>query len=105
MPNWKSLIGAGKGVVVFTRKGCQYCAKAKSLLGDLKVNYSNQDVTTWEEADKNLLKTESNHSTFPNIWLNTNHIGGYDKLNELYITKKLFDMLKEANISYQDPKP
>ena len=104
MPYWRSLVGAGKGVVVFSRKGCQYCAKAKSLLGDLKIDYSNQDVTAWEEADKNLLKTESNHTTFPNIWISARHIGGYDRLNELYTTKKLFELLKEDKISFEEPK-
>jgi len=65
-------------VAVFARKGCSYCAKAKSLLKGAGLDFEelmlNQDYTDLT------LRAVTGRTTFPQVFVNGEHIGGADEL-------------------------
>jgi len=71
-------------VSVFSREGCPYCARAKGMLRDAGIHYEelvlNRDYT---EAS---LRAVSGRSTVPQVFVNGDHIGGSEDL-EQYLVK------------------
>ena len=101
---WKTMVGKGKGVVLFTKSSCGMCTKAKSLLSEYSVPFKNYDVDQWNHTQVTDLASGSGHPTLPNIWLETTKIGGVEQLEQAVANKRLFFMLKEANISFNKEK-
>ena len=63
-------------VTVYSKPNCQFCDKAKALLTQLKIEYTEKVVTkdiSLEELFKELGKTVR---TIPQIVIDENHIGG-----------------------------
>jgi glutaredoxin-like protein len=71
-----------KDVTIFTRKGCEFCARAKGMLRDAGIHFEelvlNRDYT---EAS---LRAVSGQSTVPQVFINGVHIGGSESL-EAYL--------------------
>jgi len=67
-----------KDVTIFTRKGCEYCSRAKGMLHDLGMDYEelvlNRDYT---EAS---LRAVCGRSSVPQVFINGEHIGGSEEL-------------------------
>jgi len=79
--------------VIFSIEGCNYCAKAKKLLADMKLKHHIVDVPA---NKKNFYKTAHSMKTFPQIFYHTRDnliikIGGCDELET--ILKILTDLL------------
>lgn len=101
MSLWRTVTGAGKGVVVFSKRNCPYCVKAKGLFTDLGVAFTAHEVDRWDPEEVFNLKTESKHSTFPNIWIEDRLVGGFDNLKELDKSKQLYKILDQYKVSYK----
>ena len=74
-------------VTVYSKPACQFCDKAKALLTQLKIEYTEKVVTkdiSLEELFKELGKTVR---TIPQIVIDENHIGGYNELTEYFADK------------------
>ena len=74
-------------VIVYSKPACQFCDKAKALLTQLKIEYTEKVVTkdiSLEELFKELGKTVR---TIPQIVIDENHIGGYNELTEYFADK------------------
>ncbi|MDE5061357.1 MULTISPECIES: glutaredoxin 3 [Wolbachia] len=89
-----------KNVVIYVKKGCPYCIKAKDLLDRKGVEYEEIDVLKNSDLF-NDIKSKYNVRTVPQIFINDKHIGGCDKLMDLEKEEKLDDMLNN-NDSYID---
>jgi glutaredoxin len=65
---------------VLTRNDCDYCEKAKQLLVDDKVPYSQTNIL----ADPIIIKLMivAGLKTVPQIWCEHEYIGGYNELRE-----------------------
>ena len=67
-------------VEIYTSMFCGYCVRAKKLLSQKGVSFTEQDVT----ADKNgrMLMTSraGGRTSVPQIFINGDHIGGCDEL-------------------------
>ena len=100
MSNWKSMVG--KGVVWFAKEKCPNCSKAGDLLSKIGVKNDRINVDKWNTEDIKKMQTESEHMTFPNIYLNNMHIGGYERLENMYSSRKLYHILKQEGISYRE---
>ena len=61
---------------------CPWCIKAKALLDSYCVKYDEFDISTSESA-KNTMR-HYGLKTIPQIWINDQHIGGYNELVEYY---------------------
>jgi ribonucleoside-diphosphate reductase subunit M1 len=75
--------------IIYTKENCKYCKWAKTFL-------SNKEITFIEIKDK--LPDIENVKTYPQIFHNGKHIGGFDKLYEY--TKGTFDFDKLYEIAY-----
>ena len=65
---------------VLTRNDCDYCDKAKQLLVDDKVPYSQTDILDDPIIIK--LMIVAGLKTVPQIWYENDYIGGYNELRE-----------------------
>jgi glutaredoxin 3 len=70
-------------IEVYTTKTCPYCVRAKNLLNQKDVDFSEIDVTGDDAGREALLKKSNGMRTVPQIFINDKHIGGYDNLAEL----------------------
>lgn len=64
---------------LFTRPGCGYCVAAKQLLVKKNIKYVERDITDrthWDEIKSRV----PGFRTVPQIFLDGQHIGGYDDL-------------------------
>ncbi len=75
---------------IYSKDYCQYCVRAKALLDKLGIEYdefvigdagsktlnANQQWATRED----LLERAPNARTVPQIWLDSEHVGGYTEL-------------------------
>ena len=72
-------------VIVYSKPACQFCDKAKALLTQLKIEYTEKIVTkdiSLEELFEELGKTVR---TIPQIVIDKNHIGGFNELREYFV--------------------
>ncbi|APR98226.1 glutaredoxin [Wolbachia endosymbiont of Folsomia candida] len=90
-----------KNVVIYVKKGCPYCIRAKDLLDKKGVKYEEIDVLKNSDSF-NVIKSTYNVRTVPQIFIadeNGNyidHIAGSDKLMDLEREGKLDDMLSDS---------
>ncbi|MGI9354102.1 MAG: glutaredoxin family protein [Rhizobiaceae bacterium] len=66
-------------VEIFTGPGCGYCDKAKALLKEHELAFSERDISETEgirEFRERLPRVKS----IPQIFIDGEHIGGYDDL-------------------------
>ena len=67
-----------KSVFLFTKKGCPFCAKAKTDLHDRKMSY--EEVTIGEGVSLVALKAATGSLTVPQVFIDGKLIGGSDDL-------------------------
>jgi len=65
-------------ITVFSRPGCEYCAKAKSLLLERGLAY--EELVLNRDFTDRSLRAVAGGTTFPQIFVNGSHIGGADDL-------------------------
>jgi len=80
-------------VVIYTREFCGYCARAKSLLESKGVDYVEYNATHAPEKRQEMIAKASGASTFPQIFINDEHVGGCDDIHALDRAGKLDPML------------
>jgi glutaredoxin 3 len=82
-------------VVIYTRPFCGYCARAMSLLNEKGVAF--EEIEAGMDPDKRHEMVErSGRSTFPQIFIGGQHIGGCDEMMALERAGKLDPMLSAA---------
>ena len=89
-------------VVVYSKEHCPYCKKAKALLKEKKVKFkelmADRDKKVFDEM------VESQRTTFPQIFIDEKHLGGYDDLFSLESTGKLNKILGIKAPKQKKPK-
>ena len=83
-------------IEIYSADYCGYCQRAKALLDTLDLKYNEQNLE--EEGvleDFRTLGEDLNVHTIPQIFINQNHIGGFDELNKLVQSGKLWDLIGE----------
>jgi len=68
-------------VVIYTKRYCPYCVRAKSFFESHSVAYKEIDITNDHEK-LNQLKAETNFMTLPQIFIDGRFIGGYTDMIE-----------------------
>ncbi|BCH58085.1 glutaredoxin 3 [Agrobacterium vitis] len=79
-------------VIIYTRKYCEYCARAKALLTTKGVAFTEVDATGNAELRQEMVD-KSGRNTFPQIFIDATHVGGCDDLHALERAGKLDPML------------
>ncbi len=83
-------------VEIYTRPGCGYCSAAKSLLTRKNAPFREFDVSTDPNLRGEMIERAHGGSTFPQIFIDGNHIGGCDDLYALDRGGKLDGMLAQG---------
>ncbi len=64
---------------IYTTQTCPWCQRAKVLLDRHGIEFTEIDVSTDVEKQAEMIE-RSQRQSVPQIFLNGNHIGGYDDL-------------------------
>lgn len=80
-------------VVMYTTPWCPYCIRARGLLDDKGVAYTDINVSG-NAALRDEMERRSGRHTVPQIWINDQHVGGCSELMALERAGKLDDMLR-----------
>jgi glutathione-dependent peroxiredoxin len=67
-------------VAIFTREGCGFCAKAKTLLTELGYNYA--EIPLSHTTRSRVIGAVTGAKTVPQIFINGEHIGGLEALEQ-----------------------
>jgi glutaredoxin 3 len=67
-------------VTIYTRDGCGYCVRAKSLLTEKGVDFVENNATSKPEFRAEMIAKANGGSTFPQIFIGDKHVGGCDDL-------------------------
>eukprot|EP00439_Symbiodinium_sp_Y106_P025380 s1138_g3.t1 len=86
---------AAPDVVIYSRPGCAYCAKAKSLLKQRSVSFGVVDIAAEEERRAEALE-RSKASTVPQVFVGSRCLGGFDDLRRLDEAGRLLEALKRS---------
>lgn len=70
-------------VEIYTTKTCPYCIRAKNLLNAKDVDFVEHDLTGDDAAREFLVRKSNGMRTVPQIFINGQHVGGYDNLAAL----------------------
>ncbi|OGT42574.1 MAG: glutaredoxin 3 [Gammaproteobacteria bacterium RIFCSPHIGHO2_12_FULL_37_34] len=80
-------------ITIYTKENCPYCRMAKELFAARHLTFEEIRIDL-DEAKREEMIRLSNRRTVPQIFINSQSIGGYDDLTSLVKTGKLDAMLK-----------
>jgi len=83
-------------VKIYTTNWCPSCISAKKLLETLDIQYEEINIEKENLSRKKLLELTGGYS-IPQIIINKQYIGGYDKLLYLHQNNKLKKLLNGKN--------
>lgn len=70
-------------VEIYTKSFCPYCARAKKLLDDKSVDYSEYEITMDADKRSEMIQRADGRTTVPQIFIDDRHVGGSDDLADL----------------------
>ena len=79
---------------MYTGPFCNYCEAAKRLLARNNATYNEIDISKVDGAMDEMNKKAKGKRTIPQIFIDEEHIGGYDEVRALEKENKLQDILK-----------
>jgi len=82
-------------VTLYTSAWCPYCRRARDLLAQKKVDFSEINVEDDLKFREEMI-ARSNRRTVPQIFIGDKHVGGFDDLFELDRSGELDRLLQGA---------
>ncbi len=82
-------------VTVFTTDYCPYCVRAKNLLNQQKIPFTEVDLTHNDEL-REQVGAKAKMRTVPIIYFGELLIGGFDDLNRVHQAGQLAQKMEEA---------
>ena len=76
-------------VVIYTSSLCGFCYKAKVLLNNFNIEFSEINIDNDYDKRKEMILKANGKTSVPQIFLGSLHIGGCDDLHELARENKL----------------
>ena len=67
-------------IEIYTKNMCSYCIKAKSLFQSKALPIVEYNIQLEPSRLSEMLERSNGSKTFPQIFINDKHIGGYDDL-------------------------
>ena len=84
-------------VEIYTWKFCPFCIRAKALLNEKGVNYTEYSIDGDNDARTKMSERAGGLRTLPQIFINEKSIGGCDDLYELERNNKLNELIGLGN--------
>ena len=81
---YSMLVNDGVVVAIFTKPGCQFCAKAKKALQDKGLSY--EEIVLGKDATVTSVRAITGKMTAPQVFIGGKYIGGSEDL-EAYLAK------------------
>jgi glutaredoxin 3 len=81
-------------VEIYTWSRCPFCIRAKALLDDKAVDYTEYCIDGDEVARAQMAKRANERRSLPQIFINDQHIGGCDDLYDLEAQGNLDPLLQ-----------
>lgn len=81
-------------IEIYTSPFCGYCSRAKSLLDSKGAEYEETDVMM-DDQKRAEMRSRTNRTSVPQIFINGQHIGGSDDLAALEQAGKLDALLAQ----------
>jgi len=69
-------------IKLYSRENCIWCVRAKALLQENNLNYTEIDLTDDTKRDQFYKEVGRNVATVPQIYFDDTRIGGYNELRE-----------------------
>jgi len=82
-----------KPVTIYTRPFCMFCSRAVALLKQKNVNFNEIQAGMSTELRTEMIQRSNGGSTFPQIFVGDEHIGGCDDMLALDRAGKLDALL------------
>jgi len=80
-------------VDIYTKFGCGFCVRAKRLLDEKGVDYTEHDITMGGPKREEMLERAPTARTVPQIFIGDTHVGDSDELAALEREGKLDALL------------
>jgi glutaredoxin 3 len=80
------------GIVMYSKSWCPYCRMAKRLLAAKGQKWEEIDIEEQPERRREMVE-RSGRTTVPQIWIDDEHIGGFDELSRLDASGELDRLL------------
>lgn len=80
-------------IIIYSTEYCPYCTQAKQLLTQKGAKYTEIRVDS-DPAKKDEMIARSGRRTVPQIFINDQHIGGFDDLAKLASSGQLDKLLQ-----------
>jgi len=80
-------------VILYSKDNCGYCVKAKSLLNNLGLTYTEKKIENFLTTEALFEEIGKQVRSMPQIKINGELIGGYNQLIEYLMDKKLVNFL------------
>jgi glutaredoxin 3 len=68
--------------IVWSKDGCGYCVMAKTLLKNRGIEFEERNISQGPWTREQLLEAVPSARTLPQVFLDDQLIGGYDRLRE-----------------------
>tara|TARA_Y100000590_G_scaffold371336_1_gene433701 strand:- start:323 stop:589 length:267 start_codon:yes stop_codon:yes gene_type:complete len=76
-------------ILLYTSDNCTFCNSAKELLKNKKLNFKEINISKNNLLKKKMVEKTNGLMTVPQIFINSNHIGGFEDLYNLEKKRKL----------------
>ncbi|MGA1206710.1 MAG: glutaredoxin 3 [Gammaproteobacteria bacterium] len=86
------------GVVLYTTQWCPFCVRAKQLLDQLGVPYTEHRVDREPALRSEMMKKSGGRHTVPQVFIGNRHVGGCDETVAAHRAGQLAVWLKEVGI-------
>lgn len=83
-------------VEIYTKRNCPYCTAAKELLNGKGVPFDEIDAEFDEDLKNEMIQRSGGRKTFPEIFINGEHIGGFDDMKKIEDDGTLDEILNEG---------
>lgn len=82
-------------IILYSKKNCGYCVKAKNLLKNLGLEYTEKKFEDFSDVEKLFEDIGKSVKSMPQIKINGELIGGYNQLVEYLADKQLVNFKGE----------
>ena len=88
-------------IKIYSKPFCPYCVKAKTFLKSHEVAFEEIEMDPLSddyEAQRDRLVADTNHRTFPFIFVGKTFLGGYQELLSSFQTLRFHELCKDVGI-------
>lgn len=89
-------------VEIYTWSHCPYSTRAKALLQQKRVEYTEYSIDGDARAREAMSQRANGQKTMPQIFINDIHVGGCDDLHTLEEIGSLDELLNQEQKAFQD---